>query len=306
LLKYAAADLPAAGWSAPQGITEITVCDPSGLLPTPECPVLVDEIFLSGSEPVQTDTLYRRFEVNRETGLLATVFTPPGLVEARVYLVPPPEALAWARSAGYDTPPENYDLVSQPPPASEDARLEGPQMFAYVGGEVEILGSAGGPGFESYSVQIGQGLNPQQWLQLDEPSTRPASSDVLARWDTTGLSGLYAVRLLVVREGNRVETHIIQVTIDNAPPELAILYPADGQHFAYPEEATVTLQLSAADDLMLARVDVYLDDLLIGSITQPPFAMALNLSPGEHVLRVVGVDLAGNSAELEQMLVVER
>jgi membrane carboxypeptidase/penicillin-binding protein PbpC len=306
LVKYAASDLPADGWPAPQGISEIRVCDPSGQLPTPDCPVLVDEIFLPGSEPVQTDTLYRRFEINRETGLLATVFTPPGLIEARVYLVPPPEALVWARNAGYAIPPENYDLVSQPPPASEDARVESPVMFAYVGGEVAVTGSAGGPGFESYSVQVGQGLNPQQWLQLGEAATNPVRSGELASWDTAGLSGLYAVRLLVVREGNLVETHVIQVTVDNRPPELAILYPADGQVFAYPQDETVTVQLSITDDLLLARVDVYLNDTLIGSLIQPPYAMALDLVPGEHILRVVAVDLAGNVSEVEQTLLVER
>lgn len=306
LVKTAAGESAAGGWSAPQGISTITVCDPSGLLPTPDCPVLVDEIFLPGGEPVQIDTLYRRFEINRETGLLATVFTPPGLIEARVYLVPPPEALVWAREAGYDIPPVNYDLVSQPPPASEDARIETPLMFASLGGEVSITGSAGGSGFQSYSVQVGQGLNPQQWLQLGEPASNQVRSGELARWDTGGLSGLYAVRLLVVREGNLVETHIIQVTVDNAPPVLAILYPADGQTFTYPQDQDVTIQLSVFDDLQLERVDVYLDNRLLVSLTRPPYAFALGLVPGEHTLRVEAYDLAGNITQVEQALMVER
>jgi membrane carboxypeptidase/penicillin-binding protein PbpC len=306
IVKIAAADLPPDGWTAPQGITEVEVCDPSGQLPTPDCPVIVREIFLQGAEPVQTDTLFRRFEINRETGLLATVFTPPGLIEERVYLVPPPEALIWAAGAGYDTPPENYDLVSQPPPASPDARVEAPVMFANVGGEVAIRGSAGGPGFQSYSVQVGQGLNPQQWLQLETPSTAPVASGELARWDTAGFGGLFAIRLLVVRDDNRVETHIIQVTVDNQPPDLAVLYPAEGQVFAYPETESVTVQLSAADNLLLDRVEVFLDNRLISALAQPPYALALELIPGEHVLRVRAYDLAGNLSESEVHFVVER
>jgi hypothetical protein len=35
----------------------------------------------------------------------------------------------------------------------------------------------------------------------------------LAEWDTSGLSGLYAVQLQVVRSDQRVETAIIQVTV---------------------------------------------------------------------------------------------
>jgi len=306
VVKYAAAEHPPDGWSPPQGIMEVEVCDPSGQLPTPDCPVIVREIFLQGSEPVQPDTLYRRFEINRETGLLATVFTPPGLIEERVYLVPPPEALVWAEEAGYETPPENYDLVSQPPPAPPDARLESPAMFAYLGGEIAVIGSAGGPGFQSYSVQVGPGLNPQQWLQLDEPSNVPVTSGELARWDTTGLSGLYAVRLLVVRNDNRVETHVIQVTVDNQPPEVAVLYPGAGQVFTYPQDETVTVQLSVVDDLLLARIEVYLDNRLVDTLTQPPYALALALLPGDHTLRIAAYDLAGNLSEIEQPFTVER
>ena len=38
---------------------------------------------------------------------------------------------------------------------------------------------------------------------------------VLAEWDTKGLSGLYAVQLLVVRTDQKVDTAVIQVTISD-------------------------------------------------------------------------------------------
>ena len=37
--------------------------------------------------------------INRETGFLATIFTPPELVEERVYEILPPEAADWVREA---------------------------------------------------------------------------------------------------------------------------------------------------------------------------------------------------------------
>ena len=52
--------------------------------------------------------------LHSETGLLATVFTLPQLVEERVYLVVPPEARSWAESAGLEIPPATYDAI-QPP-----------------------------------------------------------------------------------------------------------------------------------------------------------------------------------------------
>lgn len=214
LMQYAARDAPKDGWTAPQGVSQITVCDPSGLLPTRECPNLVTEVFLNGSEPVQADDLYREFSVNRETGLLATVFTPPELIDTRVYLVVPESARAWAQSAGLDIPPTSYDAI-QAPPLKPAANITAPGLFAEVNGVVQVIGTAAGEDFAYYRVQVGRGLNPQEWIQLGNDVITPLEGGVLAEWDTNGLSGLYAVQLQVVRNDKKVDTAVIQVTISN-------------------------------------------------------------------------------------------
>ncbi len=113
LMQYAVRDLPSASWDMPSGIVTVAVCDPSGLLPTQACPNVVNEIFLEGRQPVQTDTLYQTFQVNTETGLLATVFTPPELVEKRTYMVVPPEARLWAKTAGIAAPANSIMTLSR-------------------------------------------------------------------------------------------------------------------------------------------------------------------------------------------------
>jgi hypothetical protein len=82
-----------------------------------------------------------------------------------------------------------------------------------VNGNVQIIGTAAGNGFLYYRVQVGKGLNPQEWIQLGSDITTPVTNNVLAEWDTTKLSGLYAVQLSVVRDGQIVDTAVIQVTI---------------------------------------------------------------------------------------------
>jgi membrane carboxypeptidase/penicillin-binding protein PbpC len=306
LTKYATRELPAETWPTPPGISTLTVCDPSGQLPTAECPLTVQEVFTPGSEPTQLDILYRRIQINRETGLLATVFTPPSLIEERVYLIPPPEAAEWARQAGLPTPPETYDLVSAPPTPNPDARFTTPDMFASVGGEVNFTGTASGADFQSYQVQIGQGLNPQQWTVIGEPATAPVTGGTLAAWDTTGLSGLYAVRLLVIRTDQRVDTAILQVTVDNTPPTAEVIYPTAGQSFTYPQDDSVTFQFNAADDLALAQVELFLDNNLLNTFTQPPYAHRWDTVPGEYTLRVRATDRAGNVTEVTVDFTVER
>ncbi|MBE0682908.1 MAG: transglycosylase domain-containing protein [Anaerolineales bacterium] len=214
LMQTVSEGKPAIGWTMPQGVSMITVCDPSGMLPTRECPNLTTEVFLNGSEPTQADTMFREFFVNRETGLLATVFTPPELIDQRVYMLVPGDARLWAQSAGVEIPPASYDAI-QAPPINPVANISSPQLFADVNGVVRIIGTASGDGFSYYRVQVGKGLNPQEWIQLGEDMNTPVQNDVLAEWDTKGLNGLYAVQLSVVREGQVVNTAVIQVTVSD-------------------------------------------------------------------------------------------
>lgn len=212
LLQFASKDLPSDGWTIPQGVTPITVCDPSGMLPSRECPNLVTEYFLNGNEPIQVDDLYRQFAVNRETGLLATVFTPPELIETRTFMIVPENAKDWARSAGFEIPPSSYDAI-QAPPVNPDANITAPELFANVSDVVKIIGTASGENFSYYRVQVGKGLNPREWIQLGGDVTTPVESGVLVDWDTKGLSGLYAIQLQVVRSDQQIDTAVIQITI---------------------------------------------------------------------------------------------
>lgn len=215
LMQSASQHLPRDGWPLPGDVSVMDVCDPSGLLPTADCPNIVSEVFLQGSEPTRPDTLFRTYQVNRETGALATVFTPPQFIEDRVYMIVPPEAEAWALAAGVPAPPDSYDAI-QPPVMDPEVNISAPALFAEVGGVVQIIGSAAGEGFEYYRIQVGRGLNPQEWIQVGGDYSVPVVDGVLAEWDTRGLEGLYAVQLVVVRADQRLETAVTQVTV--TPP----------------------------------------------------------------------------------------
>jgi membrane peptidoglycan carboxypeptidase len=211
LMQIASDALPREDWSLPADVSVINVCDPSGMLPTSECPNLVSEVFLNGNEPIQPDNMYRKFSINRETNLLATVFTLPQLIEDRVYLVVPSDARSWAESAGLEIPPAGYDVI-QAPQVNLDVNITSPELFAEVNGKVNIEGTAAGEDFVSYRVLIGQGLNPQEWIQV-AGGNESVTNGLLAEWDANDISGLYAVQLQVVRSDQRVDTAIIQVTV---------------------------------------------------------------------------------------------
>jgi len=298
IAQHTSQGFPAEGWTMPPGISTLAVCDPSGMLPTPECPAVVNEIFLAGTEPVQFDTLYRKLQINRETGLLATVFTPPELVEERVYLMVPPEAQEWARLAGLPTPPQTFDVIQADSTSSPDAHIASPAMFAYVRGVVRINGNAGGSGFELYRLQVGQGLNPQRWLQVGQDVPNPVANGELGVWDTQGLSGLYALQLLVMFQDQRVQTEVVQVTVDNQPPQVTILNPTKGLEIP-PSSSGAVLQAEVSDNLALQGAEFFIDDRLVSTLTQPPFTLTWQGQSGAHTLRVRATDQAGNSSQAE-------
>lgn len=296
MMKTAHQDIEIRPWTEPIGIVHQVVCDPSGLLPTEECPRTVNEIFITGNEPRHADNLYRTFLVNTQTGRLATIYTPTEFLEEKVYLVVPPEAEEWALQEGLEIPPDTYDVVFNPGPPKEDASLLTPEIFSYVSGEVKITGSAGGDNFDFYRLQIGEGLNPRQWLQIGENSTRRVREGTLGTWDTSDLNGLYAIRLQVVAADQSVETVSIQVTVDNQPPTVQILTPAEGRTFAYPEEREITFQAQVDDNLGITRVEFWLNGSMLSNLSDPPYAAPWRGTQGEHELEVRAIDLAGNVA----------
>jgi membrane carboxypeptidase/penicillin-binding protein PbpC len=303
--KTATHSLPIVNFPEPIGIQYVTVCTPSGLLPTEYCPETVTETFITGSTPLQTDNLYRPYTINSQTGRLATIYTPTEFLQERVYLVVPAEAAEWAQAQGLEIPPTTYDVIFNPGSASETANLSTPEIFSYVSGEVQIRGSAGGDDFSYYRIQVGAGLNPRQWLQVGEGS-QSVTDGLLVEWDTTGLDGLYAIQLQVVDSRNVVETAVIQVTVDNQTPEVQVLHPAAEQVFEYPDESIVTFQAQVTDNLGIEKVEFLVDGQLISNFSNPPYATPWNGTLGDHEFTVRATDQAGNQTEITVTFSIER
>ncbi|MBI3762241.1 MAG: transglycosylase domain-containing protein [Chloroflexi bacterium] len=304
VMQYATQNLPVATWALPPGVSEIAVCDPSGLLPTRYCPNVVKEAFITGTEPTAYDNLYQLFRINRETGKLATVFTPPDLVDEKVFLIPPPEAADWARDSGLAQPPTEYDTVYDVPPSS-DAIVASPAPFAYVSNTVSIVGTAKVPddNFSLFRLQYGAGLNPSQWFQIGGDRGDQVENGELGQWDTSALAGLYTLQLVVVRKDQSFAVATVQVTVDNQRPTATILQPQPSQTFRASDESIV-IQPQVQDNFRVDRVEFIVDGDNVNTATVPPYAYRWKITgAGDHTIYVKVYDGAGNSAESERVTV---
>lgn len=305
LMRHSVQELPLQGWSAPPGLSEMEVCYPSGLLPTLYCPTVVNEVFIHGTEPTAYDHLYKPFRINKETGNLATLFTPLELVEERVYMVPPPEALEWARQVGIEQPPQEYDSIYVQPDINPEVNITSLDPFMYASGELLIEGNAHPEGFLYYRLQYGMGINPTRWVQLEENVQDEVQDGVLGTWDTEGLNGLYTLQLVVVREGDRVDTAAVPLTIDNQPPLVQLVTPQDDQIFSRTQDADVVIRAEASDETGLSQVVFYLDGRRISLVEVLPYSTVWEIvGVGEHTLFARAYDLAGNSTQTPRVTIV--
>jgi 1A family penicillin-binding protein len=291
-------DKPVEWYQRPPGLVDVAVDPVSGQLPTQYSDPPVTEMFIEGTEPTAYDSVHRAFRVNKETGKLATVYTPPELVEERVYQIFPPEAADWVRENNIPQPPTEYDDIYGPGPAVGDVAIASPNPYAYVQGTVVISGNAKGDNFQLYRLEYGQGLNPAAWTQIGEDYHSPVDNGPLGFWNVEGMDGLYTLQLTVVRNDQSFQQSAIQVTVDNVPPEVELLNPEDGKVYVMEDEEWINIQADATDNVSMNRVEFYLDNRLIGDTTVAPYSLRWTIAMSDIVpspnARVVETEVVTN------------
>jgi membrane carboxypeptidase/penicillin-binding protein PbpC len=214
IMAWALQEEPVSIWAQPPGLVETAVCDISGLLATDICPT-VAELFVQNTQPTVYDNIYQEFAVNRETGRLATIYTPSELVENRIYRVYPEAAAAWAEANDEAVPPTEFDTISIADSDSADVQIISPQPLDVISGKVTIRGTARGSDFAYYRLAYFSGLTPATIQSIAENVTQAKTNGTLAVWDTSNLNGLYTILLTVVDEDGRFQEIALPVTIEN-------------------------------------------------------------------------------------------
>jgi membrane carboxypeptidase/penicillin-binding protein len=289
---------PAEDWQKPAGIIQVDICEPSGLLPTSYCPSVVGEIFLDGTEPVHYDMFYQPFRINKETGKLATLFTPFDLVVEKVFFVPPPEATEWAREEGYLQPPNEYDNLTVASLDEDSVQIDIPKNFDYIGGEKWISGRTKVDNFKYFRLQYGEGLDPTHWFQIGENQFTPIEEGTLIMWDTLPLEGLYALQLIVVDQDDIAYIDTTYVTVDNERPEVILICPEDVLRIDPKKGQSITCEAQVSDNIGISKVEFFIDEQRFDIDFTEPFILQMEtdrLTTG--TLSARAYDLAGNISQ---------
>ncbi|MCP5100504.1 MAG: hypothetical protein GY943_33560 [Chloroflexi bacterium] len=297
LMSWALLDKPVATWERPSGLTEISVCSLSGLLPTPHCPT-VSELFITGTAPTIQDTLYQEFAINRETGRLATIYTPSELIETDVFVIYPEAAADWVRENEIAQPPTEFDSITEQG-ANSDIAILSPQNFDYVNDQVVVSGTVRVEGFDFYRLAYFEGLTPTDIVTIADQATERKENEALGVWDVRELNGLYTLLLTVFYEDGRFEEVATHITIDNTAPTADIIFPLVNQQI-FVDEEWVIIQAQVQDDTSIDRVEFYIDGAGVpfAISTVPPFTEKWTIpNPGCHTFKVIAVDAARNETE---------
>jgi len=253
--------------------------------------------------PTQQDTLWKRYQINSRNGLIATSSTPPELITEKVFFDYPTEAIEWAKSAGEPLAPTDYDTTAAPNGATV-AAISSPTGLARVKGTLAVRGNIVSADAQTFTLAYGAGVNPSQWTSIlgGDPKAR-GQNVVLGEWDTTGLDGLYTLRLNITLKDNIFQLYTVQVTVDNKPPTVRVVAPQEGQPIGTSDKA-IALEAEAVDNVEVAYVEFYHNALLIDSVKSAPYRSSWTIdSSGIQSFYMIVYDTAGNSVQSDTVQV---
>ncbi|MFN2201319.1 MAG: transglycosylase domain-containing protein [Caldilineaceae bacterium] len=260
---------PEIWFERPPGVTSRVVCTPSGLLPSESCPASSQrsEIFVAGTEPTLTDTIWQAFDIDTESGKLASPLTPPERIETRVYEILPQEAADWVRENGIPQPPQEESAVAIED-YDPDVAIVQPALGGYIGGVVDIIGNARGG---SYRLDYGYGTDPGEWFTIGDERSGDVENGVIGQFDTNGLQEGPITLRLTVNRGDGPRQWTTPVTIDNTPPTVVISEPSPDQLYVLEDDEQININALVNDTWAVDRVEYIIDSSTFATRTVAPF-----------------------------------
>jgi hypothetical protein len=247
MTKYLA-DKPTANFVRSPGIVEVEICADSGARPGSGCRDRIIEFYANNQLPSGNEKEFlRTVFVDLWTGQIANESCSESVYEATFFNMVTDgrdellerersQAIAWLEQTNNGrlwAERHNISLPIRLPPTQEcDGGTPRPQVILSrpgsvesITGEIEILGTALGPGFSGYQVDFGLSHDPLGWGQVEERRSHMVENNLLARWDTSDLEGGPAtIRLTIYGPDNPYTSEHDPITLETRV-QVTILEP---------------------------------------------------------------------------------
>jgi len=109
-------------------------------------------------------------------------------------------------------------------------------------------------------------------------------------WNIT-TEGVYVITAKAIDDDNETSTSSpVSITVYNAPPVVTITTPANNQTFDSDDQIVITATATDSDGT-ISKVEFYLNDSLVGTVTTAPYTLTLdNISSGTYNITVKATD----------------
>ncbi len=263
-------DKPVEWYNRPNTVVRERICAPSGQLPSSNCQATKVEWFVEGTQPVQEDTVWQPFVLDRTTGDLARPATPPENRETKYFQILPIEAQDWIQETGFPQPPIGT-LYSGAENVQGTIGLLSPTTGEHLRFNIDVRGYIQEIGTRSWRLEM-QSAEPGSVPIEIAKGTGTTHSNELATLTTTMLAdGRYVLSLVVQHQNGSIESLNSNVFVDNTPPVAELVFPEANQIFFLEEDEQINIHVEATDTGSVSRVEFWLNDELISSSRVPPY-----------------------------------
>ena len=317
---HALEETEASKFEKPSGIKQALVSSLTGKLPSSDFPksLVVKDIFSSLNIPQEYDNSLEIIEIESISGDLPNEFTPES-AKKKAAVVQWKSNRPWDKN--WEDPVQTWgkeyseeylknlgvdDVIAKAPEKTEtihtqkntqekpEVSISSPKAFGEVGekgiGVWLNIQSTHGIAFVDFYLN-GELVDTQKSSPYKGNITFP---------ENTNIGDAFTIKAKVYDTLYNAGTSSIQVKVakDSQAPKTEIVFPKDNQNFS--SSSVISVQTYTYDTRSdIARVDFYLNEEKVESVTQSPYSssIALPKEPGSYTLKVVAYDNASNTAE---------
>jgi len=258
-------------------------------------------------------------EVYGTTVIQATASDDKGVSKVEIYidgafstsLINSPYTYQWntltAANGNHTITAKAYDTINQTNEAQVTVTVNNSIMgvtpadnfssFGYFGGPFtppSISYTVSNPGPHAIQWTL---ANTKNWLTLSSGSGTLAVGESVIVAVTinananTLVAGTYTdvLTFVNVTNGRGNTTRAVTLSVSDSPPTVSILSPTDGAVV----HGTVSVQAQATDNIVVSKVEIYIDNVIAATLTVAPYNYSWNtaaVTDGSHVIKAIAYD----------------